>query len=291
MLTIVLIIMLLLIAILFAFQTIQIMNITRQLKKKDKIRITLSSRIIENLADNINSTIKDQVDSQLDIKKREEKLKQSIAHISHDLRTPLTSIQGYLTLLKDCNEEEKERYLNIIETKANSLNVLINDFYYLSILDDPNFHIKTEPVDLVSIVTETVISNYTFFSDNNIIPEIDLPNEQILVLGEHSACQRIIQNLLSNAIRYTTKTVSIQVRQSTNGSIFTIRNSINEINENELPYFFDRFYTADKSRNKGGTGLGLYIVKALLEKIGGTIQNVSLVNKEINISIEFKMYE
>lgn len=291
MLTLVLLLIVLLIAIPFAFQTIQIRRLTLQLKKKQKIRLTLSSRIVENLAESINSTIKDQVDSQIDIKRREEKLKQSIAHISHDLRTPLTSIQGYLTLLKDCNAEEKERYLQIIEAKANSLNVLVHDFYYLSILDDPHFRIKTEPVDIVSIITETIISNYTLFNEKNIIPKVDLPTEQMLIVGEKSACQRIILNLVSNAIRYSTGTVNIHLSTSTNGSIFTIRNSVKEINEHELSSFFDRFYTSDRSRSKGGTGLGLYIVKTLLEKIGGNTHDVSLVNNEIYISIEFISYK
>lgn len=288
MLTTCLIIILFIVTILYISQTLQIKRITKQLKDSNNIRVSLNNSTIENLALAINTRIKEYRKKEININKREEKLKESISNISHDLRTPLTSIQGYLTLLKDSNKDDEERYLKIIELKSNSLQQLINDFYQLSMLEDNNFVIETYPVDIVSVITENIISNYTLFTEKNIIPIVNLPNDAIFVIGEEMACERIIQNLIANSIKYSSGEILIDLKKLENECVFTIRNTVNHIDKIEVDNMFDRFYIADKSRRSGGTGLGLYIVKTLLGKIEGRIIGSNIDNNAINISIAFK---
>lgn len=288
MLTTCLIIILFIVTILYISQTLQLKRITKQLKDSNNIRVSLNNSTIENLALAINTRIKDYRKKEININKREEKLKESISNISHDLRTPLTSIQGYLTLLKDSNKDDEERYLKIIELKSNSLQQLINDFYQLSMLEDNNLVIETYPVDIVSVITENIISNYTLFTEKNITPIVNLPNDAIFVIGEEMACERIIQNLIANSIKYSSGEILINLKKSEDECVFTIGNTVNDIDKIEVDNMFDRFYIADKSRRNGGTGLGLYIVKTLLGKIEGRVIGSNIENNAINISIAFK---
>jgi len=275
-------------AIRFILLKKQLRKIENSLRNKERINITLRDKDTENLAEAINNILQDEKQLEITIRNREYRLKQSISDISHDLRTPLAAIRGYLTLLEDCNDEEKIEYINILKKKSEELNKLINSYYEFSIWDNMSYEIDTKAIDIVEIVTDTVISNYTLIKEKEIDFHNRLPEEKIEIQGEEITCGRIIQNLISNAIRYSTGYVVIEIDQFEKYIIFTIRNSVSDLKEADLKYLFDRFYTADKSRNRSGTGLGLFIVKILLEKIGGGVKDVSLKDDILSISILFK---
>jgi len=275
-------------AIRFILLKKQLRKIENSLRNKERINITLRDKDTENLAEAINNILQDEKQLEITIRNREYRLKQSISDISHDLRTPLAAIRGYLTLLQDCNDEEKIEYINILKKKSEELNKLINSYYEFSIWDNMSYEIDTKAIDIVEIVTDTVISNYTLIKEKEIDFHNRLPEEKIEIQGEEITCGRIIQNLISNAIRYSTGYVVIEIDQFEKYIIFTIRNSVSDLKEADLKYLFDRFYTADKSRNRSGTGLGLFIVKILLEKIGGGVKDVSLKDDILSISILFK---
>ena len=233
-----------------------------------------------------------QVQKQLriDIMNRGERLKQNISDIAHDLRTPLASIRGYITLLENCTEQEKKEYINIIERKSEELNLLINNFYEVSLYDNSSLEIQTTSIDIEQIITDIVISNYALIKNNEIEIENRLPEKQIKIHGEEITCKRIIQNLISNSIKYSTGYISIELDEFDNEVIFIIRNSVLDLKESELEHLFERFYTVDKSRNSSGSGLGLYIVKLLLEKIGGEVKDISLEGDILSISIRFRPF-
>ena len=206
------------------------------------------------------------------------------------LRTPLASIRGYITLLENCTEQEKKEYLNIIERKSEELNLLINNFYEVSLYDNSSLEIQTTSIDIEQIITEIVISNYALIKNNEIEIENRLPEKQIKIHGEEITCKRIIQNLISNSIKYSTGYISIELDEFDNEVIFIIRNSVLDLKKSELEHLFERFYTVDKSRNSSGSGLGLYIVKLLLEKIGGEVKDISLEGDILSISIRFRPF-
>lgn len=268
----------------------QLRKIEKQIYSKERVNITLNDKDVERLAETINTTMQVQKQLRIDIMNREERLKQNISDIAHDLRTPLAYIRGYITLLKNCTEQEKKEYLNIIERKSEELNLLINNFYEVSLYDNSSLEIQTTSIDIVQIIMEIVISNYSLIKNNEIEINNRLPEKQIKIYGEEIICKRIIQNLISNSIKYSTGYISIELDEFDNEVIFIIRNSVLDLKKSELEHLFERFYTVDKSRNSSGSGLGLYIVKLLLEKIGGEVKVVSLEGDILSISIMFKPF-
>lgn len=268
----------------------QLRKIEKQVYNKERVNITLNDKDIEKLAATINNNMQEQKQVKIDIINREERLKQNISDIAHDLRTPLASIRGYITLLDNCTEQEKKEYINIIERKSEELNLLINNFYEISLFDNSSLKIQTTSIDIVQVIMEIVISNYALIKNNEIEIDNRLPEKQIKIYGEELTCKRIIQNLISNSIKYSNGYISIQLDEFDNEVIFTIKNSVLELKESDLEHLFERFYTVDKSRNRSGSGLGLYIVKLLLKKIGGEVRDISLEDDILSISIMFKAF-
>ena len=115
-----------------------------------------------------------------------------------------------------------------------------------------------------------------------------VPEKQVKIYGEEITCKRIIQNLLSNSIKYSTGYISIELDELENEVVFTIKNSVLDLKESDIEHIFERFYTVDKSRNRSGSGLGLYIVRLLLNKIGGEVKSITLEDSILSISIIFK---
>lgn len=268
----------------------QVIEIEKQVCSKDRVNITLNDKDIEKLAETINNNIQEQKQIEIDIMNREERLKQNISDIAHDLRTPLSSIRGYMTLLDNCTEREKKEYINIMERKSEELNILINNFYEVSLFDNSSLKIHTTSIDIIEVIMDIVISNYALIKNNGIEINNKLPEKQVKIYGEEITCKRIIQNLVSNSIKYSTGYITIELDELENEVIFIIKNSISDLKKSDLEHFFERFYTVDKSRSRSGSGLGLYIVKLLVTKIGGEVKNISLEDGILSISIMFKHF-
>lgn len=261
-------------------------NINKQIKEQRKIRVSLSNKYIEELAYAINQKDTLHKKLQVQIKQEEEQLKQTISNISHDLRTPLTSIQGYLTLLQECeNKQEQEQYLKIIKAKTDYLTELVQEFYDLSVLENEQSDVECERIDINRIVTDCLIEKYYEFGE--IQPIIQTENAPVWIYGNNLICKRIIENLIVNAFRYSDNYIEVSINQK---GVFMIKNSTKSFDNIDVNLLFNKFYTADKSRNKGSSGLGLYIVKELLKKIDGKIENVSYEGNILSISICFSLY-
>lgn len=137
---------------------------------------------------------------------------------------------------------------------------------------------------------DIVISNYALIKNNKIEINNRVPEKQIKIYGEEITCKRIIQNLVSNSIKYSTGYISIELDELENEVVFTIKNNVSNLKESDIEHLFERFYTVDKSRNRSGSGLGLYIVKLLLNKIGGEVKSIALEDSILSISIMFKPF-
>ena len=268
----------------------QLRKIEKQVYFKERINISLNDKDIEKLAETINNNMRENKQIEIDIMKREERLKQNISDIAHDLRTPLSSIMGYITLLDNCTEKEKKEYINIIQRKSEELNLLINNFYEVSLLDNSSLKIDITSIDIVQVIMDIVISNYALIKNNKIEINNRVPEKQIKIYGEEITCKRIIQNLVSNSIKSSTGYISIELDELENEVVFTIKNNVSNLKESDIEHLFERFYTVDKSRNRSGSGLGLYIVKLLLNKIGGEVKSIALEDSILSISIMFKPF-
>lgn len=196
-------------------------NINKQIKEQRKIRVSLSNKYIEELAYAINQKDTLHKKLQVQIKQEEEQLKQSISNISHDLRTPLTSLQGYLTLLQECeNKQEQEQYLKIIKAKTDYLTELVQEFYDLSVLENEQSDVECERIDINRIVTDCLIEKYYEFGE--IQPIIQAENAPVWIYGNNLICKRIIENLIVNALRYSDNYIEVSINQK---GVFTIKNS------------------------------------------------------------------
>lgn len=257
----------------------ELKNITDQLKNYNirktnkKVDITLLDKDIENMATEINNLIALHAQSNIEKKSAEKELKQAVANMSHDLRTPLTSILGYIQLMEgpEVTEVEKKEYLAIAEDRTKRLQILINDFFELSVIESVDHSLKLESLKINGIVEETVINLYNQFNEQQIVPSIEIPKEEINIIADESAVKRIIENLLVNAIKYSSGSVTISLGKTDVDVNLTISNDVNDLTENDLELFFDRFYTADKTRSGKGTGLGISIAKSLMEKMNGQL--------------------
>lgn len=257
----------------------ELKNILNQLKNyntrktEKKIDITLLDKDIEKMAIEINNLIDLHALSNIEKKSAERELKQAVANISHDLRTPLTSILGYIQLIEkpEVTDEERKEYLAIAKDRAKRLQILLNDFFELSVIESVDHSLKLEKLGLNSIVEEIAINLYDQFNEQHIVPSIKIPQEQMNIIGDESAIKRVIENLVINAIRYSDGNVSITLEKNNTKINLTISNDVKDITEKDVELFFNRFYTADQTRSGKGTGLGLSIAKALMDKMNGKL--------------------
>ncbi|PJI07471.1 MULTISPECIES: sensor histidine kinase [Clostridium] len=256
----------------------------------EKLKVALINKKIERLSNAINKTIEIRIKSEADKVKSEDKLRQAIADMSHDLRTPLTAIKGYIKFLKteDLNDTERGQYIEIIEKRAATLEILLNDFYSLSLIDSHDFKLNIEKVDISRAVQEIMFSRYIDFENKGIEPEININDNIVYIAADKNALERTIDNLITNAIKYAEN--NIKVTLSTHGrSVFLkIDNNSNNLKNCNVNSIFDRFYMADKTRSGQGTGLGLSITKELVDKMNGKI-TAKIINDVISICVEFDM--
>lgn len=202
---------------------------------------------------------------------QQEELQLQIRALSHDMRTPLTSILGYLELLES-REEKREEYLGIIRQRALTLQDLIERFYELTLLEKLKENGQEQDIIHLRTFLETqVLAHHVEFEEVGLKPILEL-SDDLFIQANSEELQRIICNLMRNSLRYGRD--FLQIRSFANGETVSL-NFINRIGENQcfLPErLFDRFYVGDQSRQKGGTGLGLYIVKLLCERNQGHVE-------------------
>ncbi|ASK64200.1 two-component sensor histidine kinase [Virgibacillus phasianinus] len=254
-------------------------SITKQLENynyhntEKKVDITFFDKDIEALSVGVNRQIDLIVQANADKRRTEMELKQAVANISHDIRTPLTSIFGYIQLLeaKDVTPEEREEYVAIIKDRTKRLQVLLNDFFELSIIESVDHYLKLETIKMNNVVSEVLMEFYDQFTERDLKPIIMLPKEKISIIADESAVKRVMENLINNAIKHASGNVSISLVQGDSKVIMTISNDANQLDRNDLDMLFNRFYTADQTRSSQGTGLGLSIAKGLMQKMNGNL--------------------
>lgn len=235
--------------------------------------ISLIDKDLERLAGILNQYNIRQRQAVAGVLRNEEYLKESVANISHDLRTPLTVILGHLQLLQKENwESSQAQRVKVIFSKAEKMKELVETFYDLSILEEQQTVPEKEKFNISNMLINLITENAVALEKENILPEINLPDYSIYVYSDKNMVERILQNLLTNAIKYSVGTIKITLMEKENNNIiFTIENPMSDSSEIDCNRLFDRFYTGDKSRHNGSTGLGLAVVKTLVAILGGNI--------------------
>lgn len=250
----------------------------RKLDFSRRINVGLKYKALGNMSAELN-ILMDKFQDVLDEKNRLElSHKQLITNISHDIRTPLTSLLGYVEALQKSENitlNERKDYLDIIQSKGQVLYKMIQEFFELSKLEAEDTVIKLQKTDVISIIKEVIASFYEEFVINGITPEIQLPKEAVFVWGEELSIQRIIQNLISNSLRYGSDggKIGISLKEDMDKVWVEVWDNGKGIPEKDIQFLFDRLYTAEISRNgkMHGNGLGLAITKQLTIKQKGEI--------------------
>ncbi|MFP7442970.1 HAMP domain-containing sensor histidine kinase [Bacillus infantis] len=268
---------------------------TRQLRELNqnktakKVDISYHDRHFEELAKEINNQI--DLTKQAEAVKRstENELKQAISHISHDIRTPMTSILGYIQFLEsdELSPELKKEYIATIKNSAGRLKILLEDFFELSVIEQTDYPMKLERVRANDLIADALLGFYEEFKKRNIEPDIHIPDHEIMIDADASAVKRVVENLVVNAIRYSTGNVSIRLEERDAAVVLRISNTVDKLSEQDVHHMFDRFYKADQTRTGKGTGLGLPIAKSLMEKMNGKI-SAELKGNQLTMVCEWK---
>ena len=230
------------------------------------IDISSRDRRMRSLADDINRQLRLLRQERQRCQQGDAELKAAVTNISHDLRTPLTAICGYLDLLarEDCSDEAR-RYLDIIRGRADSLRELTEELFRYSVIVSEEKEPELEAVSLNAALEESIASAYASLSAAGIDPCIHIPEETIMKKLDKSLLSRIFGNILSNAAKYSDGDLFIAL--SPEGIRF--QNTASRLDKLQAERLFDRFYTVESARSS--TGLGLSIAKELTEKMGGSI--------------------
>lgn len=264
-------------------------EITNNLDEYINIKTKSVDKDVENLVQNINLIFDSKQKVVAEKKKNEEELRASISNMSHDLRTPLTSIMGYLQMIRSekASETDKKEYMDIVEKRTKSLQQLISSFYDLSRIEGNEYNFNYKKVNLSNVLCENIALFYNDFINNNIEPVIEIEEGIKEIISDDGAITRIFSNLLGNMIKHGENFVKITLRQENDVIITEFINKATGLTQGNVDKLFDRFYTVDNSRSDKNTGLGLYITRILVEKLGHNIK-ANLKGDNLVISITWK---
>ena len=245
------------------------------------IAISSSDKDIKNLTINLNNNLSELRGQKLQYKNGNQELKKIITNISHDLRTPLTAIKGYVDLI----EQEKlsnnqKKYLKVIQKKSNELTELTGQLFEYTKLIDIDVKIKKEECCINEILEETLVSYYSIFKEQNIIPNISICSTKVYKIVNKISIIRVFENILSNVIKYSNGDLKVEMQE--NGTI-TFSNKATSLDETTVQKIFDRYFSVENA--KESTGIGLSIAKQLVELNNGSIK-AEYVNGYLIIEIK-----
>ena len=271
--------------------TSQLKGINENFGTNELIRTNTHSRGLLRFIENINQLIHLFKQDQQRKQRREEALKQEITNLSHDLRTPLTSIKGFSELMADpsLSDAEKKDFLAIIQKKIDHLTMMVDQFYELSQIESSDQKFSIQQVSLNQLVVDTMLLFYHDFEKNKLQIEID-ETAVPPILADEKAVHRIISNIVQNALRYAESYFTIRLAEEEECVKLEAENDITVLDDKtELHRIFDRSYRMDSSRTGGQLGLGLHIVRQLVMKLGGQI-DAKLEDNKFQIVVSFKKW-
>lgn len=227
-------------------------------------------------------------------KRLEQANKELLTSLSHDVRTPLTSLLGYLDALESdiVDDGEKEEYIKIARKKAYDLKRLIDTLFDWFKIDSKELKLIMQDTDICELTKEIVIDWLPTLEQKEITPEIEIPDEEWILELDTSAYKRMVSNLIQNALEHSGCSHLKVAAKQNNGiiSIIVKDNGIG-IGKDKLPQVFERLYKGDTSRSRQGSGLGLSIVKELAKIHGGRVTAQSNIGEYTEFTIELPMFK
>ena len=215
-------------------------------------------------------------DTEIRYMRQDEALRETIANLSHDIRTPLTSLDGYFQLLsaEGVTRDKKEYYSGIIKSRLESLGSMLDELFTYAKLQDPDYEIEMTPTDMTAVTAETLLSFYDDIKRNGDEPKIEIPDETLMISCNKGAYTRVVQNIIKNALVHG-RNLSVRLYRSGDEAVLCCSDQLLNNDEHiDTSRVFERFYKADKARSTKGSGLGLAISKEFVVKMNGRIEAV-----------------
>ena len=231
------------------------------------ISISTGDKAVRALAAQLNRQLRALRRERLRLQTGSDELTTAVTNISHDLRTPLTAICGYLDLLeREPQSEKAARYLAILRERTDAMCALTEELFRYSIITATADELDTETVCLNDVLEQSLAGAYGALSGRGITPEVRIADEKVVRQLDAAALRRVFDNILSNAVKYSDGDLTVSLLPD--GSV-TFTNSAQALSRVQAERLFDRFYTVEAARNS--TGLGLSIARLLAERMNGTI--------------------
>lgn len=242
---------------------------------------------IGKLSDKLNELLELRRKEKQHYQEKEALIADTYTNLSHDIRTPLTSLDGYFQLMEECeNIEDQKRYLSIIHERIHSLNEMLEELFMFTKLKNESYSLELTLCCMNRILKETVFSYYDEWVRMEIQPDIQITEEQLYIHGNRQGLRRVIQNVIKNGLDHGEKKISIVLERDQNQAVLRISNQVTHPEQINIDQVFERFYKADVARSKTSTGLGLSIAKELVSRMDGEIE-AKIEKKEFIVEMNF----
>lgn len=259
-------------------------DFSEKLKSDTNTLLTISSRdkAVRQFADNINEQLQELQKQRYRFVQGDIELKNAVTNISHDLRTPLTAISGYLELLdKEEKSDTIERYIKVIENRIQVLIQLSEELFRYSVITSAEQENDAETVVVNEVLEESILGFYAALQERGITPDISITETKVIRRMNRASLSRIFSNLISNSLKYSIGDLSIEL---TDDGEILFTNTSPDLTEVQMERLFDRFYTVETARKS--TGLGLSITRILTEQMNGTV-SAWYRDHRLSISVKF----
>ena len=232
--------------------------------------------------------------------KKEQIISDTYTNLSHDIRTPLTSLDGYFQLLKDENDEKLQaHYIGIIQERIASLKDILEELFMFTKLKNDTFNLEMDKCCVSRLLKQTVFSYYDEWKMRGIEPVVDICDEQIFILANTQALKRVFQNVIKNGLVHGKSDIEIRLYTKALGNVsdknkgnrmvnISVSNTIENPENVDVSQVFERFYKADEARSVTSSGLGLSIAKELVERMDGKI-NAQIEDNRFCINISYRI--
>ncbi len=266
----------------------EVRSIRRQLEEIERgsrMELGVYSRQREMLAlcRKLNELGRQNMQGQIRYEKAQKQLKQNITALAHDIRTPLAGASGYVQLAGECRERGRQAYyLQAAEGRLKELGDMLEELFLFTKLSDADFEPDMRRLQVLPLLGNCLVGMYLQFEEKGISPEVRFDSEGFRVDADEEYLRRIFHNLIRNALLHGTGNLVITQQEKR----LTFENAVSETSRPDTEQIFEQFYKADSARRKGSSGLGLFIVKELMEKMGGGVK-AELEQEKLRIILKF----
>lgn len=227
---------------------------------------------LKDLMELLNQLLMSRKKEQKRYLEKEQMISDTYTNLSHDIRTPLTSLGGYFQLLEQCDDpQEQKHYMDIIQERIHSLKEMLEELFLFTKLKNETYRMDLKPYCINQILKKTIFSYYDEWTAKGIVPDVHIPEEPMHVKGNEPAIQRIFQNVIKNALDHGAEGIGISMEEDNGKILIQIRNQVRDPEQINVNKVFERFYKADEARSRTSSGLGLSIARELTEKMEGEI--------------------